>query len=45
MDINFNIDSKVFNYRVGIVIKKNNKILVQKDRPSDYYTLIGGRTK
>ena len=45
MDINFNINNEVFNYRVGIVIKKNNKILVQKDGPSDYYTLIGGRTK
>ena len=45
MDINFNLDTEVFNYRVGIVIKKNNKILVQKDGPSDYYTLIGGRTK
>lgn len=45
MDINFNIDNEVFNYRVGIVIKKNNKILVQKDGPSDYYTLIGGRAK
>ena len=45
MDINFNIDSEVFNYRVGAVIKKNDKILVQKDGPSDYYTFIGGRVK
>ena len=45
MDINFNIDSEVFNYRVGIVIKKNGRILVQKDGPSDYYTFIGGRVK
>ena len=45
MDINFNINDEVFNYRVGIVIKKNNKILVQKDGMSDYYTFIGGRVK
>ena len=45
MDINFNINDEVFNYRVGIVIKKNNKILVQKDGMSDYYTFIGGRCK
>ncbi len=45
MDINFNINDEVFNYRVGIVIKKNNKILVQKDGSSDYYTFIGGRAK
>ena len=44
-DINFTLDTEVFNYRVGAVIKKNNKILVQKDGPSDYYTLIGGRCK
>ena len=44
-DINFTLDTKVFNYRVGAVIKKNDKILVQKDGPSDYYTLIGGRCK
>ena len=45
MDINFNINDETFNYRVGIVIKRNNKILVQKDGESDYYTLIGGRCK
>ncbi len=45
MDINFTIDTEVFNYRVGAVIKKDNKILVQKDEGSDYYTLIGGRCK
>lgn len=45
MDINFDINGEVFNYRVGIVIKKNNKILVQKDGESNYYTFIGGRVK
>ena len=45
MDINFTLDTKVFNYRVGVVIKRNNKMLVQKDGKSDYYTFIGGRTK
>lgn len=45
MDINFNIKTEVFNYRVGIVIRKDDKILVQKDGPSDYYTFIGGRVK
>ena len=45
MDINFNIKAEVFNYRVGIVIRKDDKILVQKDGPSDYYTFIGGRVK
>ena len=45
MDINFTLDTEVFNYRVGVVIKKNDKILVQKDGESDYYTFIGGRCK
>lgn len=45
MDINFNIDTEVFNYRVGAVIRKDGKILVQKDGKSDYYTFIGGRCK
>lgn len=45
MDINFTLDTEVFNYRVGVVIKKGDKILVQKDGPSDYYTFIGGRVK
>ena len=44
-DIRFDFNDIVFNYRVGIVVRKNNKILVQKDGASDYYTLIGGHPK
>lgn len=45
MDINFEKDNIVFNYRIAIIIRHNNKILVQKDIRTSHYTLPGGRNK
>ncbi len=42
-DIQFEKNNKVFNYRVAIVIKNNNKILIQKDSRTNHITLPGGR--
>ena len=42
-DIQFEKNDKVFNYRVAIVIKNGNKILVQKDNRAKHLTLPGGR--
>ena len=44
-DIKFEQDEMVFNYRVAIVIKNNDKILIQKDNRTNHYTLPGGRCK
>lgn len=43
MNINFEKNNIIFNYRVGIIIRYNDKILVQKDKKVDYYTIPGGR--
>lgn len=45
MDINFNLEDKVFNYRIAAIIKKDNKILVTVRNNSDYVSFIGGRAK
>lgn len=42
-DIVIQNDNCDFNYRVAIVIRKENKILVQKDDRAKHYTLPGGR--
>ncbi len=42
-DVKFEKDNIVFNYRVAIVIRNNEKILVQKDDRASHYTLPGGR--
>lgn len=42
-DINFEKNRIVFNYRVAIVIKKDDKLLVQKNSRVNHYTLPGGR--
>lgn len=44
-DIKFEKDNITFNYRVAIVIKKENKILIQKDTRVSHITLPGGRCK
>lgn len=44
-DIKFEYDDIVFNYRVAIVIKNKDKILVQKDKRVKHYTLPGGKCK
>ncbi len=45
MDLSFNVDDKVFNYRVAGIIRNGDKILVTTRHNKDYVTLIGGRVK
>lgn len=42
-DITYEKDEMVFNYRIAIIIKKENQILVQKDDRTEHLTLPGGR--
>lgn len=42
-NVNFEKNNIVFNYRVGVLIRNNNKILVEKNKDFDYYLLPGGR--
>ncbi len=42
-DIQIETNKSVFNYRIAIVIKNNNNILLQKDSRSSHLTLPGGR--
>ena len=42
-DIQFEKNDFVFNYRVAIVIKNDNKILIQRDTRAKHITLPGGR--
>ena len=42
-NVNYEKNSIVFNYRVGALIRKNNKILVEKNNNFSYYILPGGR--
>ena len=42
-DIQFEKNDYVFNYRIAIVIRKDNKILIQKDTRAKHITLPGGR--
>lgn len=42
-DITFEKNEITFNYRIAIIIKKENKILVQKDDRVKHLTLPGGR--
>lgn len=43
MDIKLEIENKVFNYRVAVIIRNKDKILVQKDDRVSYFALLGGR--
>lgn len=45
MDCSFKTEQGLFNFRVGAIIKKDNKILVVKSSLDDYYYSIGGRVK
>ncbi len=45
MDISIDIGDNLFNFRVGAVIKNQNKILVHHDKNKEHITLIGGRIK
>ncbi len=42
-DVQFEKNNIVFNYRVAIVIRNGEKILIQKDDRASHYTLPGGR--
>ena len=42
-DIQFEKNGMVFNYRISIIIRKENKILVQKDTRVTHLALPGGR--
>lgn len=42
-DITFEKNNMIFNYRVAIVIKNNNFVLIQKDDRVSHITLPGGR--
>ena len=42
-DIQFEKNGIVFNYRISIIIRKENKILVQKDTRVTHLALPGGR--
>ena len=42
-NIQFEKNDKIFNYRVAVIIRNHNQILVQKDNRVNYYTLLGGR--
>lgn len=42
-DIQFEKNDMIFNYRVAIIIKNGDKILVQKNDKVNHYTLPGGR--
>lgn len=42
-DINFEKNGIIFNYRVAIIIKKDGKLLVQKNSKVNHYTLPGDR--
>ncbi len=45
MDINFELGSTIFNYRVAGIIRNKDKILVSKSDDKKYLSLIGGRVK
>lgn len=42
-DITYEQNGMTFNYRIAIVIRNSNKILVQKDDRAKHLTLPGGR--
>ena len=42
-DITYEKNGIIFNYRIAIIIKKENQILVQKDDRAKHFTLPGGR--
>ena len=44
MDISFKMGDEKFNYRVSAIIISNGRILAMyHDKPSEYYSLPGGR--
>ncbi|MGY0694645.1 NUDIX hydrolase [Virgibacillus sp. FSP13] len=45
MDIVFDIEETVFNYRVAAVWIENNHVLIHKDRNDENWSIPGGRVK
>lgn len=43
MDLTFNTSEGKFNYRVGAIVIKDNKILVVKNHKETYFYSVGGR--
>lgn len=43
MDLTFKTEQGRFNYRVGAIIIRNNKLLMVKNETSPYYYSVGGR--
>jgi ADP-ribose pyrophosphatase len=44
-DLTFKINNGKFNYRVGAIIIKDNKLLMVKNDCAPYYYSVGGRVK
>ena len=44
-DVNIMINDKRFNFRVGVIIECNNKVLLLKNQNLDFYSIPGGRVK
>ena len=42
-NVHFEKNNYVFNYRVAAIIKKGDKILVQRQKQVSYFSLLGGR--
>ena len=45
MNINFEINNIIFNYRAAAIIRNNNKLLVEKNKNVSHFTIPGGRCK
>lgn len=45
LDLTFKTEEGKFNYRVGAIIIKDNKILMVKNESAPYYYSVGGRVK
>ena len=45
MDLSIMVENVKFNYRAGLMITKNNKVLVECNPVYDFVTIPGGRVK
>ena len=44
-DVNFTFENNRFNYRVGIIVFCEDKVLITKFDHVDFYNIMGGRVK
>jgi ADP-ribose pyrophosphatase YjhB (NUDIX family) len=44
-DVSVMFDDIKFNYRVGLIIEKNNQIIIESSRVVDFSLIPGGRVK